>query len=706
MRRWGVWPVVAGLGLILPAVASGQEAAPAQSTPVQATDTQPADAAKPEEITVTASKSSGTRIDRRVYDVRTDPQASTGQLSDVLAKVPSVTVTADDKIYLRGDSGVTIWVDGKAPPEGRQVLRTLPASEIERIEVITNPSAQYAAGTAKGIINIITKKRQTVKRRGTLSARVDELGGYGGGISFDDGKGPWSWGFGVNLTKQFSDYAYETVREGIGAGAASGRLEQSGHSDIRNQATSGNLRLGYKLGPRSSLKLRVSQSAPRFDAWRWNAARDDDGAYSENSRDLWRMKAWDHNLTYSFADDKGERLTVDISDSINQQSNPIRYDTEDDRPGRADGERRTDEIWRQHDRQIKGDYEKPLGSDRILSAGFDWKAQAQGAVRLFDSSFAGEADSRSVFTGRETTAAAYVTLQWPLGTWTAMPGLRVEDRRRRFPGQAFDAEGGETEWFPSLHLSRAMGEGKKLRLSYSRRLDPVQLGQYDPQIIYNSSTSARSGNPDLQLILINSVEASYDVERKTSSWGVTVYYRDASNQIVWVSELGADGVQLSRPANMGQTRLTGFDLNWRGPIAGLPGKGRWTHTSSAGYKYGRAVVADAAGNRETVFWQARSVIQYDGPKRGALGGDQFQATASVFASTRDIESRSDPFWTVDLSWQRPLTPKVAVVVSAPYILRKGAYRSSSVTDTYRSDQTTYRPNGYFRVALNYKFGSN
>ncbi|MDC7683775.1 TonB-dependent receptor [Asticcacaulis sp. BYS171W] len=453
------------------------------------------------------------------------------------------------------------------------------------------------------------------------------------------------------------------------------------------------------------MKFRVSQNTPRFDAWRWSALRDTTGRFSEDSRDIWRMRTWDHNLTYSFADDKGERLTIDISDTLHQQSNPIRYVTRDARPGRGDGERLTDELWREHDRQIKGDYEKPLGDNRILSAGFDWKADAQQALRRFDSSFATEADRESLFVGRETTTAAYVTLQWPLGAWTAMPGLRVEDRRRRFPGQSFDGDGGETEWFPSLHLSRAMGEGKKLRLSYSRRLDPLQLGQYDPQLIYNSSTSVRSGNPDLQLVLVNSVEASYDVERKTSSWGLTVYYRDASNQIVWVSNLGADGVQYSRPANLGQTRLTGFDANWRGPIRGLPGKGKWTHTSSANYKYGRAAVADAVGNRETIFWQVRSVIQYDGPKRGALGGDQFQATASIYGWTADIESRSDPLWTIDLSWQRPLTSKVALVVSAPYILRQGLYSSSSITDTYRSQQTTYRPNGYVRVALNYKFGN-
>ncbi|MDC7683774.1 TonB-dependent receptor plug domain-containing protein [Asticcacaulis sp. BYS171W] len=210
-------------------------------------DDKPAE--KVEEVTVTASKNSGTRIDRRVYDVKTDPQASTGLLTDVLAKVPSVTVTADDKVYLRGDAGVTIWVDGKAPPEGRQVLRTLPASEIERIEVITNPSAQYAAGTSKGIINIITKKpRGAVKRRGSLTARIDALGGYSGGLNFDDGKGPWSWGFGLSATKQYSDMAYETLREGVGAAQASGYLAQTGRSDVRNQSKSMNIRLGYKLG--------------------------------------------------------------------------------------------------------------------------------------------------------------------------------------------------------------------------------------------------------------------------------------------------------------------------------------------------------------------------------------------------------------------------------------------------------------------------
>ncbi|ESQ77330.1 TonB-dependent siderophore receptor [Asticcacaulis sp. YBE204] len=692
--------VAAGLCLAGPVWAQTEPPQPAEAK----SDDKPAE--KIAEVTVTASKAS-TRIDRRVYDVKTDPQASTGLLTDVLAKVPSVTVTADDKVYLRGDSGVTIWVDGKAPPEGRQVLRTLPASEIERIEVITNPSAQYAAGTSKGIINIITKKRQTVKRRGNLSARIDELGGYSGGISFDDGKGPWSWGFGLNASRSYSDFAYASMREALAAsGVVTTRLDQSGYNDYRNEGTSGNLRFGYKLGPRSSLKLKLSQSSPRFYSNETtDFAVDGRAAYREQVRDLWRMSNRDHNLIYTFADDKGERLTLEIDDYLSQQSDPVRREIRDAQSGYGNGLRQTNEIQRDHGRQVKGDYERPLGDNRILNAGFDWKAQSSDSYRRFDTSFADETSRQSQFIGRETTAAAYVTLQWPLGKWTAMPGLRVEDRRRRFPGQAFAAAGGDTEWFPSLHLSRPLSEGVKLRLSYSRRLDPVQLSQYDPQIVFTSPTSTQSGNPDLALVLVNSLEASYDVERKTSGWGLTAFYRDASNQIEWLSQADANGVSHSRPVNMGRTQLAGFDANWRGPIGSLPGKGKWSHTSSASYSYGRADAARGGGNRESLFWQVRSIVQYDGPKRGALSGDQFQATVWVSAFARQIESRGDAIWGIDLTWQRPLTPKLSVVVSAPYIIRKSTYTTSSEATTYRSWQTTYRPNGYFRIALNYKFGN-
>ncbi|MFN3806403.1 TonB-dependent receptor [Asticcacaulis sp.] len=702
-RRLVYGASAAGLlaGLALATGALAQTATPSAAPTAQTASATPAKPGEPiEEITVTASKSSGTRIDRRVYDIKTDPQATTGQLSDVLSKVPSVTVTPDDKVYLRGDSGVTIWVDGKPPAEGKQVLRMLPASEIERIEVITNPSAQYAAATSKGIINIITKKpRGKVVRRGSASLWAHSRDRYGATLSYDDGKGPWSWGLNLSANGGPTKNRSFSTRDYINAqGQVTGRLREEGISIGDNQWRNVGLRGGYKLGPRSALKLKVRQSEA---SWTGNnlTAYDDsaEGKTSERSYEPWFMRLWAYELNYTFADDKGERLTVEVSDELNHTRDSTLYEY----MGASTGTNRVSDIQRDHGQEIKADYEKPLGGNKLLSAGFDWQRQRLHMARSLDSDMPGLIDYDSRFAGRQTTAAAYVTLQWPLsGKWTAMPGLRVEDRRRDIAGR----RGGETEWFPSLHLSRAWGEDGKIRFSYSRRLDPINLGQYDPQILRGSLTWAQSGNPDLALVLVNSLEASYDWEHKDSSWGASVFMREASNAIENVNTLIDGGVILSRPVNRGQTQYAGFDVNWRFPVKRLPGKGRWSHSGSASFTRDRSDSIEAGGSREATFWMLKPMVQYDGPKRAGLSGDQYQFSATVMQN-RGLQSRSGVNWSAEISWSHPLNKKLTLVATGTNLLGRQSNETRTVTARYRTEAEQFFYNRAVKLALNYKFGN-
>lgn len=691
--------LLAGLALATGALAqtATQSAAPTTQTASAA----PAKPGEPiEEITVTASKSSGTRIDRRVYDIKTDPQATTGQLSDVLSKVPSVTVTPDDKVYLRGDSGVTIWVDGKPPADGKQVLRMLPASEIERIEVITNPSAQYAAATSKGIINIITKKpRGKVVRRGSASVWVRTNDRNGANVSYDDGKGPWSWGFGLYANGGPFKSRRASVSDLLDAqGQVTSRRREDSTNTGDSQWRNAELRAGYRLGPRSTIKLKIRQNqakSNREELTRYDSTLD--GVTSERALEPWFMRTWSSELNYTFADDKGERLTVEISDELNKNRDSTRYDY----AGTSAGTNRVSDIQREHGQEFKADYEKPLGGNRLLSAGFDWQRQGLHIARSLDSDMPGLIDYDSRFAGRETTAAAYVTLQWPLsGKWTAMPGLRVEDRRRDIAGR----RGGETEWFPSLHLSRAWGEDGKIRFSYSRRLDPINLGQYDPQILRGSLTWAQSGNPDLALVLVNSLEASYDWEHKDSSWGASVFMREASNAIENVNTLIDGEVILSRPVNRGQTQYAGFDVNWRFPVKRLPGKGRWSQSGSASFTRNRSDAIEAGGSREATFWMVKPMLQYDGPKRAGLSGDQYQFSATVMQN-RGLQSRSGVNWSTEISWSHPLNKKLTLVATGTNLLGRQSNDTRTVTARYRTQGEEFYYNRAVKLALNYKFGN-
>src|ERR1039457_3935708 len=135
-------------------------------------------------IVITARKSPVERlIDRTVYDVSSDLQSTSGTAADILNELPSVEVDADGIVSLRGDSSVTILVDGKPSAQfsgsvAGDALLQFPANEIDKIEIVNNPPAEFKANGSAGIINIITKKTRQAGTSGTTQASLGNDGRY------------------------------------------------------------------------------------------------------------------------------------------------------------------------------------------------------------------------------------------------------------------------------------------------------------------------------------------------------------------------------------------------------------------------------------------------------------------------------------------------------------------------------------------------
>jgi outer membrane receptor for ferrienterochelin and colicin len=156
-------------------------------------------------VVVTAQKPQvQTLVDRKVYTVGTDLQATTGSAADVLNNLPSVQVDADGGLSLRGDTAVTILVDGRpsaqlsGPAAGLGLLQ-FPASEIETIEVMTNPPPQYRVDGSGGVINIMTKKSRAAGLSGTAQLSVGDKRRFVSGLNVDYKAGPLSLSGGLSL---------------------------------------------------------------------------------------------------------------------------------------------------------------------------------------------------------------------------------------------------------------------------------------------------------------------------------------------------------------------------------------------------------------------------------------------------------------------------------------------------------------------------
>jgi ferric enterobactin receptor len=173
-----------------------------------------------DDIVVLANPGDQVRIDRRTYTLRDDAAAQSSNMFDVLGKIPSVSVSPAGDVTLLGASGVIIQINGQPVPgvNLEQVLRGLQGSEVERIEVITNPSAQYSAEASGGIINIITRRRFNAGFNGSIQASVEYPDGYHFGIGPSYSVGAWTFSGQIGTYGGGRENALSRERQNLPAG--------------------------------------------------------------------------------------------------------------------------------------------------------------------------------------------------------------------------------------------------------------------------------------------------------------------------------------------------------------------------------------------------------------------------------------------------------------------------------------------------------
>ena len=636
----------------------------------------------------------GDRIDRRVYDIRSDPQSQTGTASDILGKLPSVQVTPTGKVTLRGDPGVTVLVDGKAPAAGNAVIQTLSAADIDRIEVMTNPSAQYAPDGAAGIINIITRKRHPLGLSGNVNARASSMGEtvMGGSAVFTQGQ----WSIDSRLRYVHSPYRGDSA---YSQSLPDAETHTGGwHGDAENLL--GNLNIAYKLDDRSTLTLEGQDYSARGKTTDFghfvSAARTYDGVVQSSTRNGQR----DIEGVYDYNNEKtGAHFTLD-ADHTDYDAPTFNAET-DTYGGGAQalyGFHRN--TWGPED-NLKGDYELDFPMGRELTAGFELDHRVTHIDRtVFDTgAIAGpEADGFShAFRGERSIYSAYATYQFALGKWTVLPGLRVEQQIQDVAADGLTARDDRVQLYPSLHVNRDLSATAKLKFSYSRRVQRPDISDYDPGVSIATPFSVETGNPNLKPSNADSYEAGYSSTGKDRNTDVTLFYRVTHDLQNEEHLAGAGGVVINRPVNAGTADYGGLDLTRKAPLWKVWG-GRWKYTLNATVDTAR--VPQLSRARRFFSYTGNGVLQYD-----AAHGDQWQIAAGVTGRLYTIDGYTGGRSHVDLTWQHPLSKKVALVVSASDLF--GGNRTVSVVDTPAvTSRSWMRPvDQVLRVALSWKFGA-
>jgi outer membrane receptor protein involved in Fe transport len=534
-----------------------------------------------QEVIVTSRKQllSGS-VDRKVYDVSQDIMAKSGTAADVLKNVPSVDVDIDGQVSLRGSSGVMILINGRPSPlmgkSRADVLQQLPANAIERIEVMTNPSARYKPDGTSGIINIVLKKNTRGGWNGSVIVNAGNHDRYNGSMNLNYRTGRINV-FGNYGIRQDSRIRLNDVnREYIDSASHSARsyYDEHGRSVDRPVSHLGTLGMDITPDKHNSFGISGNLSTRNFNRnemigkFFYDNSHAAASSYDRVRYDPEWQRESDATAYYEhrFAEEEHSlRMEVNASRSNEQEDN--HYSNIYHLPAAASSFDNT--LIRQGDnqQQVTLDYSNPLTDDSKLELGY------AGSFTQQDFNFYGEHYDAAIsgfkedtlktnrFLYKEFINAFYGTYQKSYDAFRYELGLRMENAviRGNQLNKNYRVGNSYFRVYPTIHLGYRLTKGE-LQLNYSRRVHRPEGDDINPFPEYQDPYNLRSGNPKLQPEMINSYEFGYKWQNKHFTVVPGLYYRDKRQGFTFVTVPVNDSVLLTTIQNLSSDRSAGFEL--------------------------------------------------------------------------------------------------------------------------------------------------
>ena len=523
-------------------------------------------------------------VDKRVFSVDQSVAAAGASTSDILKNLPSVEVDAEGTVSLRNSTNVIIWINGK--PSGltsdnqAQVLEQMPAESIDRIEVITNPSAKYSAEGSAGIINILLKKDRKAGYYGSLRAGVSSPLGYnfGGNYNYSSPK----WDLYANLGTRAD------VREGSGStnrttytSPTSTDPKEYMNSLTEQNRTHGGLffRAGadYHFNDKHTLSLsgfamngnQDSKSAISYDYLDNNQLLTskrqrntvENGGHNNYEAELdyqWEIGP-EHNLHAILSAGTGaspqtSNFTQTDYNSSNVETGSLRQngsgsENEDEMDFQLDYTRKFSDKWKL-EAGWKTSMESRLGDDMISDLrGSTWNT-----------------NSKNLFDYMEQIHAAYGTLTGKLTEkFGYQLGLRAEQTFVNFTStneltNAVDPhEKSYLKLFPTIFANYTFTEGTDMQLNYSRRINRPRGHSLNPFVNISDSSNIWVGNPDLNPEYSNNFELNFLKTWTEHTLSAALYHR-ISEQVIQDIRYLDNGIMKQTPENVTNSTSSGLEL--------------------------------------------------------------------------------------------------------------------------------------------------
>ena len=515
------------------------------------------------------------QIDKKVIDVDKIQTVMSGNAADVLRNIPSVTVDIEGNVSLRGSANFTVLIDGRPSILSAQdALQQIPASSIQNIEIITNPSAKYDPEGTAGIINIILKKNENLGLSGVINANVGLHENYGGDFLFQYRASNLTYLLGMDYNTRSFPGTSISENTYISDNSTS-YLNSNGNSDWGRIGFG--IRGGFEINftendfinftARYGTREGGQNSSLNYSEWSSLAP---DVLYYQNFTDRSRDgKYGGTNFTYihNFGG-KGHEIKSEFNFRYNEGDESTL--TESRNGGLVLEGKETTEFGPSRDLEVKIDYTLPFLGVKRIEAGYEAELENSddnNALYLYDSlstQYINQAQFSNSVNYINNYQALYATYMDQFGNFGIQGGFRTEYGYRTIivnnPADEFVIK--RWDYFPTLHTSYKFSEGTQMMASYSRRIERPDGWELEPFITWVDANNVRKGNPDLLPELIDSYEAGIQTFFGDVSLSVELYHRITHDKIDQVRSVypDADNVTLNTVVNIGKDYSTGSEF--------------------------------------------------------------------------------------------------------------------------------------------------
>ena len=527
------------------------------------------------------------RLDKRVYNVSKNNLIRGGTVSDVLENVPSVSVDIDGNIELRGNNNVRILVDGKPSGliglGGIDALTRLPAESIEKVEVITSPSARYQAEGTTGIINIILAKRFLKGLNGVFNLSAGRNDTYSGSANLNYRKGKFNFftnsGYSdrTNKGRAVQDNVYTDPLESVE------RYVEERQFNRRRQGFNVNIGLDYQMTEKTSLTM----------SYLTNERDGDDSTINEQSqyqidgilvtnryeKEIDREDSNQFSVDFEHQFNKqGHKLTATLQTEKNDETetSDINSFFENGQPSDDSEINRTVENQERNLAQL--DYVFPIDKNTQFEAGYrgtDNKRKIDFEVQIIDENDNATVDENlsNVLDFEQEVHALYSQYGKKFNTFSFLAGLRFENTRifvEQLDSSSPLNNKSYNDYFPTLNLGWEISPTASITLGYNRRISRPNAWTLNPFQSRSSKTSYFQGNPKLDPSYSNGIDIGYLKQFKKVTLNSSVYYRkstDAVSRVAIVTDetVFVNGIETPvirrLPINLGTEEQFGVEFN-------------------------------------------------------------------------------------------------------------------------------------------------